>query len=140
MKILLAADGSSFTKKALAFVVTHPELLGTDGELAVLHVQHPLPPRVAAMAGSGVVHDYHQDEAAKVLAPIEEFLRQRQFRFTTRWVVGQPAPEIVAAAQQAKAHLIVMGTHGHGLLGRTLMGSVAQKVVAESPMPVLLAK
>ena len=140
MKILIAADGSSFTKKALAFVVTHPELLGSDGELVILNVQPPLPPRVSALAGSATVHDYYQDEAAKVLGPIEEFLRQRQFRFTARWVVGQPALEIVAAAQHDKAHMIVMGTHGHGLLGRTLMGSVAQKVVAESPMPVLLAK
>lgn len=140
MKILVAVDGSSFTKKALAFIVTNPELLGKDGELVVLNVQPPLPPRVSAMAGSAVARDYYQDEASKVLAPIEEFLRQRQFRFTARWVVGQPASEIVNAAQHDKAHMIVMGTHGHGLLGRTLMGSVAQKVVAESPIPVLLAK
>jgi len=36
--------------------------------------------------------------------------------------------------------MIVMGTHGHGLLGRALMGSVAQKVVAETDVPVLLVK
>jgi nucleotide-binding universal stress UspA family protein len=33
-----------------------------------------------------------------------------------------------------------MGTHGHGVLGRILMGSVAQRVVAESDLPVLLVR
>lgn len=44
------------------------------------------------------------------------------------------------AAHREKAHLIVMGTHGHGLLGRVLMGSVAQRVVADCDVPVLLVK
>ena len=39
-----------------------------------------------------------------------------------------------------KAHMIVMGTHGHGLLGRALMGSVAQRVVADCDVPVLLVE
>jgi len=46
----------------------------------------------------------------------------------------------VLAAKREKAQMIVMGTHGHGLLGRALMGSVAQKVVAETDVPVLLVK
>ncbi|UUZ78599.1 universal stress protein [Polaromonas sp. P1(28)-13] len=33
-----------------------------------------------------------------------------------------------------------MGTHGHGLLGRAIMGSVAQRVVTDSEIPVLLVK
>ena len=39
-----------------------------------------------------------------------------------------------------KAHIIVMGTHGHRLRGRALMGSVAQRVVADCDVPVLLVK
>lgn len=140
MKILFAADGSSYTKKALAFLVANPELLGSDGELAVLHVEYAMPPRVTAMLGGAAVHDYHREEATKVLAPIEEFLRRHELAFTTKWVVGQPAPEIIAAAEQQKAHMILMGTHGHGLLGRAVMGSIAQKVLVESPIPVLLVK
>ncbi|RYF36544.1 MAG: universal stress protein [Comamonadaceae bacterium] len=140
MKILLAADGSSFTKKALAFLVTHPELLGADGEVAVLHVQYAMPPRVTAMVGAGAVHDYYKEEAGKVLAPIEDFLKRHELRFTCDWLVGQPAPEIIAAAEKRKTHMIIMGTHGHGLLGRALMGSVAQKVLVASTVPVLLVK
>jgi nucleotide-binding universal stress UspA family protein len=55
-------------------------------------------------------------------------------------VVGSPTAEILRAAKREKAHLIVMGTHGQGLLSRALIGSVAQRVVAESETPVLLVK
>ena len=43
-------------------------------------------------------------------------------------------------AQRDKVQQIVMGTHGRGVLGRALMGSVAQRVVTGSPVPVLLVK
>ena len=43
-------------------------------------------------------------------------------------------------ARKAGAHLVVMGTHGHGVLGRALLGSVAQTVVTHSEVPVLLVK
>lgn len=140
MKILFAADGSGHTKKALAFLVTNPELLGSDGELVVVHIQPALPPHVTSWVGAAAVDDYHRDESVKVLAPIEEFLKRHELRFTTKWLVGPPAVEIVKAAQREKAHLILMGTHGHGLVGRALMGSVAQNVLVESQVPVLLVK
>jgi nucleotide-binding universal stress UspA family protein len=54
--------------------------------------------------------------------------------------VGSPGQEIVRAAKRSKANMIVMGTHGHGILGRALMGSVAQAVVTDADIPVLLVK
>jgi nucleotide-binding universal stress UspA family protein len=140
MKILLAADGSKFTKKALAFLVTHESLCGAGDELVVLHVQPPVPPRVKTMLGAAVIRDYHQDEARKVLEPIERFLKRHDVAFTTTWVIGAPTDAILALAQQRKVQMIAMGTHGHGLLGRVLMGSVAQRVLAGSPVPVLLVR
>jgi nucleotide-binding universal stress UspA family protein len=140
MKILFAADGSPYTKKALAFLVTHGELLGPDGELAVLNVQPNVPPRVSTMVGAGVVQEYHKEEAQKVLAPINTFLDRHPLRYRSWWVVGHYADEILAAARAEKAQLIVMGTHGHGALARALMGSVAQRVLVDSELPVLLVK
>ena len=74
MKILLAADGSKFTKKALAFLANHETLCGPGDELVVLHVQPPVPPRVKSMLGAGAVRQYHEADARKVLDPIEKFL------------------------------------------------------------------
>ncbi len=140
MKILLAADGSKYTKKALAFLVTHEGLLAEGGELHVLHVQPVLPPRVRTVAGSDIVATYHSDEAEKVLAPIRKFLQRHPITIKADWVVGNPADDIIKVAQSDKAHLIVMGTHGHGVLGRILLGSVAQRVVSNCDVPILLVK
>ncbi|MCM2250879.1 MAG: universal stress protein [Ramlibacter sp.] len=140
MKILLAADGSEYTKKAAAFLVTHDRLAGPDDELIVLHVQTAVPPRVKTMLGASAIRSYHAEEAAKVLAPIERFLKRHPLNFRASWVIGSPAAEIVRIAKQEGAHMIVMGTHGLGMLGRALMGSVATKVISECDIPVLLVK
>ncbi|MBC7599742.1 MAG: universal stress protein, partial [Polaromonas sp.] len=118
MKILFAADGSKYTKKAIAFLVTHESLAGPEDELVVLNVQSPVPGRVTTMLGSTNVKAYHEEEAKKVLDPIERLLKRHKLKFRTTWIVGSPAPEVVRAAKREKAHMIVMGTHGQGLLSR----------------------
>ena len=140
MKVLFAADGSKYTKKALAFLITHESLAGPEDEIVVINVQPPVPGRVKTMVGSATVTAYHADEAKKVLDPIERFLKRHKLQFRSAWVIGSPAAEVVRAAKREKVHMIVMGTHGHGLLGRALMGSVAQRVVTDSDVPVLLVK
>jgi nucleotide-binding universal stress UspA family protein len=140
MKIVLAADGSTYTKKALAFLVTHEALAGEDGHVVVVNVQPAVPPRVRSMVGAAAVNEYHREESEKVLRPIEKFLQRHAIAYTTRSAVGAPGPEIVRVAKKEKAHLIVMGTHGLGILGRALLGSVAQTVLTQSEIPVLLVK
>ncbi len=140
MKIVLAADGSKFTKKALAFLVTHESLAGPDDEVIVVNVQLPLPPRVRSAVGADIVRDYQSEEAEKVLGPIRKFLDKHDIRYRCEWSVGHAHEQLLKTAKKTKAHMIVMGTHGHGLLGTAVMGSVAQKVVSESSVPVMLVK
>ena len=140
MKVLLAADGSKYTKKALAFLVNHESLINSNDELFVLNVQIPVPGRVKTMLGSAEVTAYHREEGDKVLNPIKKFLDKHALTYRCESVVGHPVEEILKAAAKQKAHLVVMGTRGHGLIGRALMGSIAQRVVAECDLPVLLVK
>jgi nucleotide-binding universal stress UspA family protein len=140
MKILLAADGSKFTKKALAFLVANENFCAEADEIVVLHVQPAMPPRVKSLAGAKAVNDYQADEADKVLQPIGKFLERHGLAHRCEWKVGPAAQEILRAAARERCHLIVMGTHGHGLIGRALLGSIAQKVVADCNVPVLLVK
>lgn len=51
---------------------------------------------------------------------------------------GKADKEIIATAQQIGADLLVIGTHGRGLLGRFLLGSVAEAVVRHATCPVLM--
>ena len=140
MKILLAADGSPFTQNALEFIVKHQSLLGADDELFVVNVQAPVHGRVSTMLGSSEVAAYHAEESGKVLTPIKAFLDQHGIRHNCTAVVGAPVEEIIHAAKQDQVELIVMGTHGHGWLGRALMGSTTQRVIVDSPVAVLLVK
>ena len=140
MKIVFAADGSKHTKKALAYLVTYESLVSKDAELFVLNVQAVLPGPVKRALGSVDAAAFYAEEADKVLKPVQRFLDRHGLRHRCASVVGSPAAEIVRASQREKAHLVVMGTHGHGLIGRALMGSVAQRVVADSEVAVLLVK
>ncbi|MFO0659183.1 MAG: universal stress protein [Polyangiaceae bacterium] len=53
---------------------------------------------------------------------------------------GVPHEEVIAAAKAMNADLIVMGTHGRGLIAHALLGSVAERVVRTSPVPVLVVR
>ena len=140
MKVLLAADGSKYTKKALAFLVTHESLVSDNDELLVLNVQLQVPGRVRTMLGSAEIAAYHREEGDKVLSPIKKFLDKHALNYRCVSIVGHPVDEILKAAAKEKSHLIVMGTRGHGLIGRALIGSIAQRVVTDCEIPVLLVK
>jgi len=53
---------------------------------------------------------------------------------------GEPATEILAAAEEAGARMIVMGTHGRKGIAHFFLGSVAEKVVRKSPIPVMTVR
>jgi nucleotide-binding universal stress UspA family protein len=53
---------------------------------------------------------------------------------------GHPVTEILEQAEKRKCDLIVMGTHGHGVLEDVLMGSTAQRVIRRSQIPVLVVR
>jgi nucleotide-binding universal stress UspA family protein len=92
------------------------------------------------MVGGTAVADYHREESEKVLKPITKFLERHDIAYTTRTAVGRPGDEVVKIARKEKANMIVMGTHGHGILGRALLGSVAQNVLTACEIPVLMVK
>jgi universal stress protein A len=60
-------------------------------------------------------------------------------RSETIVTTGDPAEQVLATARGLDADLIVMGTHGRKGLGHLVLGSVAERVVRESPIPVLTA-
>ena len=140
MKILFAADGSTFTKKALAFLVKNESLIGPSDELVVLHVQDAIPAQIERALGSAEVTAYQAKQADAVLKPIKKFLDKHGVKYRCLWVAGAAASQIIAASKRERVQMIVMGAHGHGLLSRMFMGSVAQRVLAESEIPTLLVK
>ena len=139
MNILLAVDGSPYTKKMLAYLATHE--LFTDGNTyTVFTVQPPLPPRARAAVGKEVVNKYYTEEAEKVLAPVSKFLLRHGIDAKTSWKTGHIGETVASFAQSGKFDLLIMGSHGHGTLVNLVMGSVATEVLAHCKVPVLLVR
>ena len=141
MKLLIAIDGSESALRALGYVFDHKDFFSANPELVLINVHLPLPsPRAEAYLGSAAFTQYYKEESEEALAPARALLAGKPCRVVERQVIGQPAAQIVAAATQEGCDLIVMGTHGRNALGNLLMGSVAMRVIAASPVPVLTVK
>jgi nucleotide-binding universal stress UspA family protein len=140
MKILLAVDGSPYTKKMLAYLATHDGLFNPEHDYTVFTVQPILPPRARAAVGKEIVDNYYAEESEKVLAPVAKFLLRHGINAKSSWKVGHAGECIAKLADSGKFDLLVMGSHGHGTLVNLVMGSVATKVLAHCKVPVLLVR
>ncbi len=141
MKVLVAIDGSDSALRALRYVIEHSDMFGGAPEVILLNVHLPIPsPRAKAVLGHEVVEQYYKDEAEELLAPARALLAGTRCKVIEQPVVGQPASEIIDAAKKHGCGMIVMGTHGRSALGNLFMGSVAMRVIGESPIPVLVTK
>ena len=141
MKLLIAIDGSEPALRALRYVLDHPDFFSTNPELLLVNVHLPVPSaRAKAVLGNDVIAQYYKDEAEEMLIPARALLAGKACRVTERQIIGQPAAEIIAVAQEDGCDLIVMGTQGRSELGNLIMGSVAMRVIATSTIPVLSVK
>jgi nucleotide-binding universal stress UspA family protein len=140
MKILIAADGSEYTRHALDYLNTHQAWLAAPNEVTVLTVVPAVPPRAASVLAPEVLKGYYDDSAETVLAPVRSLLQERGVAATLVHKVGHAADEISRYATEHAMDLIVMGSHGHGTFSNMVMGSVATKVLASCKTPVLLIR
>ncbi|MDN8615214.1 universal stress protein [Variovorax ginsengisoli] len=140
MKILLAVDGSDYTKRMISYLGAHRDLWVTGHAFTVLHIVLPVPHRAAAFAGPDIVHAYYEDDARVVLEPVRAQLAEQGIAAEVVHKVGHPADEIASYAEKGKFDLLVMGSHGVGALKNLVMGSVATKVLAKCTVPVLLVR
>jgi nucleotide-binding universal stress UspA family protein len=140
MKILLAVDGSEYTKKMLAYLATHESLLSPDNTYTIFTAQPMLPARARAAVGKEIVDKYHSEEAEKVLSPVSKFLARHGIDAKSQWKVGHAGESIAKFATSGKFDLLVMGSHGHSALGNLVLGSVATQVLAHCAVPVLLVR
>lgn len=140
MKILLAVDGSSFTKRMLAWLATHEEWLSAPHEFTVLTVVPAIPPHAASMFAADQLKSYYEDTADAIFKPIRKFTAKHDLATNFVSKVGH-APEVIAkVADKGKHDLIIMGSHGHGNLMNLITGSVTTQVMARTKLPVLLVR
>lgn len=140
MKILVAVDGSPFTKRMLAYLTAHDEFPGKGHDYTVLHTVAPVPARAAAVLDKATLKSYYEDAAEKTFKPLRTFAAKQGLKASFVAKVGPAAETIAELAEKGKFDLIVLGSHGHGTLTNLVMGSVATKVLAKCKIPALLIR
>ena len=135
--ILVGLDGSELAEQGLVLAANLAEALDANVIAA----------RVVPENWSGRAYDpdllhrleeADEKDAASYLAQIASRLREDRVQVQTRLLHGHPARELVAAARQDECSLIVVTSHGMSGLGSRVFGSVAQKVLADAPCPVVV--
>jgi universal stress protein A len=142
--ILVPHDFSASANHAAAIARDEAKLHGA--RLVLLHVidlGHIAPDSVIVPNATGApinVKDYAVASAEGHLADLAERLRKDGITATSFIRVGGPVDEIVRFADDEHADVIVMGTHGRTGLAHLLVGSVAERVVRVSKVPVLTVR
>ena len=138
MSILAAIDFSPVTRDVLRQL---PGLAKEGEDVILLHVAEPDPSFVGFDAGSEAVQEAWREQFREEQAKLDEAtaeLRVQGLPVQARMVRGAIAEEVLRAAEEADARLIVLGSHGHGLLYNMLVGSAAESVIREAKIPVTL--
>lgn len=140
MKILVAVDGSPFTKRMLAYLVAHDEWLGGQHDYTIVTAVPAVPARAASVLDKALLQDHYATEAEKVFKPIRTFFTKQGIAADFVGKIGPAGDMVATLAEKGKYDLLIMGSHGHGSLSNLVMGSVATKVLAGCTTPVLLIR
>lgn len=140
MKILLAVDGSPYTKRMLSYLAAHPELIGPSGEFTVLTVVTPVPPHVTGYIDRSSLQTYYDDQAEEVLKIVRPVAAEQKWKPNYLIKVGHAADTIAATAKEGQYELVMMGSHGQSPLSSLVMGSVTARVLAHCTTPVLIVR
>ncbi len=146
-RILVPLDGSTLAEAALPHAVAVARRF--EASLTLLQVVTTLPVAAAidagATAGAETVMSVEALEASEQAAHeyLDQVTQRRELGdipVQAKVVRGRPAREIARLARGEGVDLIVMSTHGRSGLGRLVFGSVADQVLRESGIPILLVR
>lgn len=147
MKILIATDGSDFSKAAIEKCCRMLSL--KNASIKVISVAEVVTP--LATEAFTISAQYIQETRAAVLRQTENFVDEAKkiieekcagenVQVTTEVMIGSPARAVVEEAENWKADLIVTGSHGYGFWGRVVIGSVSQAIINHAPCSVLIVR
>jgi nucleotide-binding universal stress UspA family protein len=147
MKILIATDGSDFSRTAIEKCCRMLNL--KDAEIKIVSVYEQSAPM--ATEPFAISAQYYQETmdlarkqsetfAADSIKQLRENLHDSAPNIETEVFLGSPSRVIVDEAGDWKADLIVVGSHGRSFWGRLTLGSVSDAIVHHAPCSVLVAR
>jgi len=137
-RILFPTDFSATSEHALSYALSLAKEYGA--KLMLLHVIDD----TTEAAGFYIPHMSYEKLDTDMKAAAEKMLKGFCIKhlkglegYSFNVVIGTPYKEIVAAAEEQQADLVVMGSHGRTGIDRLVFGSTTERVLRKSPCPVL---
>lgn len=147
MKILLAIDGSEHSEAAVDEIAR--QHFPADSEVRVISVVEPYFPETFSGEGMnmGLYVEIENTARERARAAVEKAAAKlradeesRQLNVTTEVMSGSPKRVILEEAEAFGADLIVVGSHGYGMVERFLLGSVSQAVALHARCSVEIVR
>lgn len=139
-KILVPTDASEYSKRALKVAL---ELARTfQAEVEVIHVTFSPQAYWGYTLSYGISitqEDLNRNGEIALEATLAGIDREG-VQIKTVLYSGHPVSKIIEEIQNEKIDLVVMGSHGYGVITGSVFGSVSQRVLQKSPCPVLIIK
>jgi nucleotide-binding universal stress UspA family protein len=143
-KVLIATDGSEI---AVAAAARAGQVIGLPDSVTVLSVVTDIPgdeaggiegPTESPEEAERIIEGEERDASDAIDAIVAALPEAWRAKVTRRVEAGDAGPMIVWVAEHEHSDVVVVGSHGHGVLKRLVMGSVSQHVVNHAPCPVFL--
>jgi nucleotide-binding universal stress UspA family protein len=150
--ILYATDLSKNSAYAFRYAVNSAQK--HDAQIHILHVIETLPPATEGLLSSILSEEKIQKIRGETKESLTRRIKERVNRFAERElkddpetlkrvasimvVFGDPANEILLKAEELNCDIVIMGTHGKGIIGHTFLGSVSEKVLHRISKPVFV--
>ncbi|TVZ28697.1 nucleotide-binding universal stress UspA family protein [Gillisia sp. Hel_I_86] len=148
MKIVLAIDGSGFSKVAIEGLAGMSLPLGT--EVCIINVfEDPMLTVPGAVPLGGTLGNYYEEalsnsrkSAHAIVSEAAKALKEKSnvLSITTDVIDGFPKSAILEKAETFGAHLIVVGSQGHNAFSRFLLGSVSQSIALHAHCSVMIVR
>lgn len=136
-KLLVPLDRSAFAEHALPLAIAIAKHAGADVRLAHVLPRYTEDPRLNEVEGE-LEAVFRRDAEGYLGEKASEVAERTGTEITTALLAGDPAEALRQEAIDFKADLIIMSTHGHGPISRLWLGSVADDLMRQAPIPVLL--
>jgi len=141
-RIVCATDFSTTSRKALSAAIDMAK--ANRARLTIVYAHVPLTPLVPQQYLESATLDRLDSETRqwveRQMTALVRRAKKSGVHASARMATGDPSVQIVRAARSIRADVIVIGTHGRRGVSRFLLGSVAERVIATAPCPVLTVR
>ena len=138
-KILVPLDGSELAE----CVLPHARAIASGcnvAELVLLQIVEPVPSWAAEGIDINALENANLMAAREYLPKIQSQLEPEGFKVSSEVLEGKAAETIIEFAQQNAVDIIAIATHGRSGVSRWVFGSVADKVLRSTHIPVLVVR